>query len=44
MFVKRQKDGVEIGYHEPIYPVLQGYDSVMLNSDLTVIGTDQFNE
>ncbi|MEK7460949.1 MAG: tyrosine--tRNA ligase [Patescibacteria group bacterium] len=42
MFVKRQKDGVEIGYHEPIYPVLQGYDSVMLNSDLTVIGTDQF--
>ena len=24
--------------HEMIYPVLQGYDSVMLQSDLTVVG------
>ncbi|MDP3965029.1 MAG: tyrosine--tRNA ligase [bacterium] len=45
MFVERQKAGKEIGYHEPVYPILQAYDSVMLESDLTVIGTDQtFNE
>lgn len=45
MFEKRLKSGEEIGLHEPVYPVLQAYDSVMLKSDLTVIGTDQtFNE
>lgn len=45
MFARRMKEGKEIGLHEPVYPVLQGYDSVMLKSDLTVIGTDQlFNE
>jgi len=45
MFQKRIKEKLEIRFHEPIYPVLQGYDSVMLKSDVTVIGTDQtFNE
>jgi tyrosyl-tRNA synthetase len=45
MFALRQKSGVEIGLHEPVYPLLQGYDSVMLESDLTVVGSDQlFNE
>jgi len=45
MFQKRLKAGLEIGFHEPIYPLLQAYDSVMLKDDLTVIGTDQlFNE
>lgn len=45
MFEKRRKSGEEIGLHEPVYPVLQAYDSVMLQSDLTVIGSDQtFNE
>lgn len=45
MFEKRSQKGLEIGLHEPVYPVLQGYDSVMLKSDLTVIGSDQeFNE
>ena len=45
MFAKRMKAKQEIGFHEPVYPILQGYDSVMLESDLTVIGTDQtFNE
>jgi len=40
--IKKQKD---IGLHEINYPVLQGYDSVQLKSDVTVIGTDQkFNE
>lgn len=45
MFQKRLKDGEEIFIHELIYPVLQGYDSVALKSDLTIIGSDQlFNE
>ena len=45
MFQRRIKEGEEIYEHEFIYPVLQAYDSVMLKSDLTVIGTDQlFNE
>lgn len=45
MFQRRMKEGGEIYEHETIYPVLQAYDSVMLKSDLTVIGTDQlFNE
>lgn len=45
MFQERIKEGKEIGLHEPVYPLLQGYDSVMLESDVTVVGTDQkFNE
>ncbi len=45
MFTKRMKEGKEIGLHEIVYPMLQGYDSVEIESDLTVIGTDQtFNE
>ncbi len=45
MFKKRIQDGGEISMNELLYPVLQGYDSVMLESDLTVVGTDQlFNE
>ncbi|MBI4175131.1 tyrosine--tRNA ligase [Candidatus Berkelbacteria bacterium] len=45
MFAERERTGTEIGLHEPVYPLLQGYDSVMLTSDLTVVGTDQlFNE
>jgi tyrosyl-tRNA synthetase len=45
MFQDRIKAGKGIGLHEIVYPVLQGYDSVPLDSDLTVIGTDQtFNE
>jgi len=45
MFQERIKKGLDIGLHEPVYPALQGYDSVMLKSDLTVIGSDQeFNE
>lgn len=45
MFQERRKRNEAIKLHEIVYPVLQGYDSVMLKSDLTVIGTDQvFNE
>ncbi len=45
MFQKRISEGVEIYMHELLYPVLQGYDSVMLQSDITIVGSDQlFNE
>lgn len=45
MFKERKKLGREIRLHEVVYPILQGYDSVVIKSDLTVIGTDQiFNE
>ncbi|MBL8026252.1 MAG: tyrosine--tRNA ligase [Fibrobacteres bacterium] len=45
MFQRRIAAGDDIYMHEAIYPILQGYDSVALESDLTIIGTDQlFNE
>lgn len=45
MFQERLRAGREIAMHEFIYPVLQGFDSVMLQSDLTIVGSDQlFNE
>ena len=45
MFRERMRQGQDIHMHEMIYPVLQGYDSFALDSDLTIIGTDQlFNE
>ncbi len=45
MFVERMKKGKDIRLQEPVYPVLQAYDSVMLKADATVIGSDQqFNE
>ncbi|MEK7078018.1 MAG: tyrosine--tRNA ligase, partial [Patescibacteria group bacterium] len=45
MFQERKNKKLPIRLHETVYPILQGYDSVMLKSDLTVIGTDQvFNE
>lgn len=45
MFQKRIKEEEEIYLHEMLYPLLQGYDSVELNSDLTIVGSDQlFNE
>lgn len=45
MFQERIKKGLDISAQELDYPVLQGYDSVMLKSDLTICGTDQkFNE
>lgn len=45
MFQQRIKDGKEITISEMLYPILQGYDSVMIKSDLTIIGSDQlFNE
>ena len=45
MFRKRIQEQSEIHMHEMLYPILQGYDSYMLESDLTIVGSDQmFNE
>lgn len=45
MFQKRIKEGKEIRMHEMIYPIVQGYDSVMLKDHIAMCGTDQlFNE
>jgi len=41
MFQKRLKDGLPIFGHEIIYPLLQGYDSVAMDVDLEIGGTDQ---
>ena len=40
-FNKRFKDGRTISVHEFLYPLMQGYDSVALRSDLELGGTDQ---
>src|SRR5205814_10471536 len=40
-FTKRMKDGVAISVHELLYPLAQGYDSVMLQCDVELGGTDQ---
>lgn len=40
-FTKRYHNGVPISIHEFLYPLLQGYDSVALKSDLELGGTDQ---
>lgn len=45
MFQKRIVEKSEIHTHELLYPILQGYDSWELKSDLTIVGSDQlFNE
>ena len=40
-FSKRFKGGTPIAVHEFLYPLMQGYDSVALKSDLELGGTDQ---
>ena len=40
-FTKRFKAGNPISVHELLYPLMQGYDSVALKSDLELGGTDQ---
>ena len=40
-FTKRFKAGNPISIHELLYPLMQGYDSVALKSDLELGGTDQ---
>ena len=40
-FELRYKAGEPIGTHEFLYPLMQGYDSVMVKSDVELGGTDQ---
>lgn len=40
-FTRRLKSGNTVWYHETMYPLLQGYDSVAMDVDLEIGGTDQ---
>ncbi len=40
-FGKRTNSGIPISLHEFLYPLLQGYDSVAVNADIELGGTDQ---
>jgi tyrosyl-tRNA synthetase len=40
-FAKRMKENAPISMHELLYPLAQGYDSVMLKCDVELGGTDQ---
>lgn len=41
MFQKRLEENKPVGLHEFLYPLLQGYDSVAMNVDAELGGTDQ---
>ena len=40
-FQQRYRKGAPIGLHEFLYPLLQGYDSVVVQADVELGGTDQ---
>ncbi|MGE5398695.1 MAG: tyrosine--tRNA ligase [Chitinophagales bacterium] len=40
-FAKRYREGLPISVHEFLYPLMQGYDSVILEADVELGGTDQ---
>lgn len=40
-FAQRMEAHQPIGFHELLYPILQGYDSVALKADVELGGTDQ---
>lgn len=40
-FAKRYAEGVEIRLHEILYPLLQGWDSVTIDADIEMGGSDQ---
>lgn len=40
-FAKRLKEGVDIGMHELLYPMMQAYDSIQVEADVELGGTDQ---
>ena len=41
MFQKRIQEGKPIHLHEFLYPLMQGFDSVVTKSDVEIGGTDQ---
>ncbi|MEC7869039.1 MAG: tyrosine--tRNA ligase [Candidatus Poribacteria bacterium] len=40
-FVQRLENNTSVGVHEILYPICQGYDSVVLKADIEMGGTDQ---
>ena len=40
-FAQRIKSAQTVGFHELLYPLMQGYDSVALHADVELGGTDQ---
>lgn len=40
-FAKRYREGAPIACHEFLYPLMQGYDSIMVRADVEVGGNDQ---
>lgn len=40
-FQKRYSNGIDVGLHEMLYPLMQAYDSVMVKADVEIGGTDQ---
>jgi len=40
-FARRLKEGIDIGVHEILYPIMQAYDSVQVRADVEIGGTDQ---
>lgn len=40
-FTKRVKEGKPISLHECLYPLMQGYDSVAINADVELGGSEQ---
>ena len=40
-FTRRLEEGNTVWYHETLYPMLQGYDSVVMDVDAEIGGTDQ---
>ena len=40
-FSKRYQEGIDIRLHEILYPLLQGWDSVMIGADVEMGGSDQ---
>ncbi len=41
LIAKRLKEGNHVGLHEALYPVMQGYDSYYLDTDIQIGGADQ---
>jgi tyrosyl-tRNA synthetase len=41
MFVERVKNNQPVHIHELLYPIMQGYDSVVMDVDLEIGGSDQ---
>lgn len=41
LIARRLKEGKHVGLHEALYPVMQGYDSYFMDTDIQIGGTDQ---